>query len=135
LPKKPRPAEKAARQRKSPALPKKRGASEKAAAVELSWASGIMPSMDGFYNTQAWRKMRGKILKRDGYRCVVCKADCRGKGKARVDHIRPLRQAPQLALEPSNLRTLCTGCDAARHAEKGRKGREALAIGPDGYPL
>ena len=39
-----------------------------------------------------------KVLIRDNYRCVVCNRDVSGKGEARVDHIKPLRAYPHLAL-------------------------------------
>jgi 5-methylcytosine-specific restriction endonuclease McrA len=83
-----------------------------------------------------------RILARDGHRCTHCGASVRGKGGARIDHIVPLREAPGLAYEPTNLRTLCTACDARRHREKGNHDaptawRPRIHFGSDerGYPL
>jgi 5-methylcytosine-specific restriction endonuclease McrA len=76
---------------------------------------------NGFYDTPAWKAARRTALIRDGYRCVVCKADIRGPGKSRVDHIKPLSTHPHLALSLDNLRSLCTNHDNQRHREKGRR--------------
>jgi 5-methylcytosine-specific restriction protein A len=74
---------------------------------------------DPFYLTTVWRSRRAAVLRRDGYRCVVCKCDVSGKGEARVDHIKPRSTHPQLALDPTNLRTLCVLHDQQSHREKG----------------
>lgn len=71
------------------------------------------------YWSPAWRALRKRIIARDGYRCVVCHAWVGGVGAARVDHIQRVSDAPHRALDPSNLRTLCTTCDAQGHAERG----------------
>jgi 5-methylcytosine-specific restriction endonuclease McrA len=75
--------------------------------------------MTGFYTTTAWRRLRKRALERDGYRCVVCRRDISGRGDARVDHIKPLRTAPHLALNLDNLRSLCANHDNQSHREKG----------------
>lgn len=72
-----------------------------------------------FYGTAAWKAARLACLKRARFRCAWCGDPVHGRGKARVDHIVPMRERPDLALVGSNLRALCTGCDARRHAEKG----------------
>lgn len=72
----------------------------------------------GFYDSLEWKTLRRLTLIRDGYRCTVCRCDVRGKGKARVDHIVSIEERPDLALEPSNVRTLCTLHDAQAHREK-----------------
>lgn len=74
---------------------------------------------DRFYNSGAWRKLRLKILERDHFECLHCKA----KGMVVtdkdttliVDHIVELKDDPSLALEPTNLRTLCFKCHEKRH--------------------
>lgn len=75
---------------------------------------------DPFYLTPAWRALRIVILKRDGFRCVICKADVSAKGAARVDHIKPRSTHPDLAMTHSNLRTLCSTCDSQAHRERTR---------------
>ncbi len=76
---------------------------------------------DAFYTSPEWRELRIYVLRRDRWRCVLCGRAVHHKGMARVDHIRPRREAPELAMEATNLRTLCPTCDNQRHAEKGRK--------------
>jgi 5-methylcytosine-specific restriction endonuclease McrA len=81
---------------------------------------------------QEWYRVRARVLRRDGYRCVVCGADVTGKHRARVDHIVPVKVDPARIYDLTNLRTLCPRCDAARHAEKGG-GAEKPETGLDGY--
>ncbi|MGC2853944.1 HNH endonuclease [Novispirillum sp. DQ9] len=96
---------------------------------------------DPFYLSPAWRKLRAQAIKRDGHRCVVCGKDVSGKGAARVDHIKTRRERPDLALDLSNLRTLCSAHDNQGHREKGAGGgprREAFVVrgcDADGWPL
>jgi 5-methylcytosine-specific restriction protein A len=71
-----------------------------------------------FYFTPEWRALRGAVLRRDRYRCVVCGADVSGKGQARVDHIRRIQDGGA-RLDPANMRTLCILHDNQSHREKG----------------
>ena len=99
---------------------------------------------DPFYQSSKWRAIRLLALKRDGYRCVLCKADISKPGMARVDHIVPRKYLDerghavgrQLELALHNLRCLCSDCDnrfdAARKGSATRKVRPT--IGLDGFP-
>ena len=80
-----------------------------------------------FYWSAQWKVLRRQVLARDGYACTVCHVPV-VSAQARVDHIIPRSRAPHLALQASNLRTLCTRCDAVRHREKG--GRQPGHDGP-----
>lgn len=102
------------------------------AGVVIASRSG---SRDPFYSSREWKDMRYRALARDGYCCTNCGVSVRGKGQSRVDHIKPKKTHPELALVLTNLRTLCAACDNARHAEKGSGGIEAVEIGLDGYPV
>lgn len=72
-----------------------------------------------FYGSAEWKLLRQSILERDNFECVFCKAE----GKVtdsnisilEIDHIKELKDHPELALEPSNLRTLCKDCHNKRH--------------------
>lgn len=68
--------------------------------------------------TRRWKALRLEILRRDGFRCVACRA----RGRLEVDHIIPVRDAPVLSFEPTNLQSLCPPC----HTRKTR-----LEIGHD----
>ena len=71
------------------------------------------------YGSTQWKQARARALKRANYCCENCRASVRGKGMSRVDHRQTVKDRPDLALEPSNLRVLCAACDNRRHAEKG----------------
>lgn len=91
-----------------------------------------MPN-DSFYQSKEWWRVRQKAIMRDHYTCTVCNKSVREKGQARVDHIESVKEYPHLALEMSNLRTLCVSCDNKRHAEKG--GVPKSKVSEDGFPV
>lgn len=53
-----------------------------------------------------YRQVHGKILARDGFKCV----ECGQREYLSVDHIKKWADYPDLRFEPSNCRTLCMGC-------------------------
>lgn len=55
----------------------------------------------------AWRKVRHQALQRDKYLCVECLKDERVTPAFDVDHIIPVRVAPELRLVLDNLQSLC----------------------------
>ena len=62
--------------------------------------------------TAAWKRLRRKILDRDGWRCTKC-----GRaGKLEIDHIVPVKSGGDDSLE--NLRALCVRDHIARHRRK-----------------
>jgi 5-methylcytosine-specific restriction protein A len=77
-----------------------------------------MKRADPFYYSPQWRALRLQALERDRWRCVVCGQSVAGSGAARVDHIRPRKQHPELELVLGNLRTLCKLHDNQSHREK-----------------
>lgn len=72
-----------------------------------------------FYNSTEWEQLRDAVLQRDNYECQWCKAEGRVTNQRssilEVDHIKPLEQFPELAMDPDNLRTLCKDCHNKRH--------------------
>jgi 5-methylcytosine-specific restriction endonuclease McrA len=65
------------------------------------------------YHTAAWQRLRALVVERDRGIC----AGCGEPYGCRADHIIPREDGgPD---HPSNLRLLCTKCDALRHREKG----------------
>lgn len=74
---------------------------------------------DKFYHSGDWRRVREQVLKRDNKECQWCKAEGRvttaKTATLEIDHIKELQYYPELALEPSNLRTLCHDCHNIRH--------------------
>ena len=87
-----------------------------------------------FYGTPERKKARALAYKLSQGRCSNCRREVKGLHQARVDHKIPRKQRPDLALVQSNLRVLCTYCDAARHSEKGGKQKEKEEINANGYP-
>lgn len=84
---------------------------------------------DPFYHTTAWKRVRAAALMRDHYLCVPClEAMRRGEGRkpraaTTVHHIIPREERPDLALELSNLQSICPICHNQLHPEKGQGAR------------
>lgn len=57
-----------------------------------------------------WPALRLTAKRRDGFKCVKCDA----VGRLEVDHIKAVRDAPDLAFVLDNLQTLCVRCHAAK---------------------
>ena len=66
---------------------------------------------DNFISSYEWRRLRFSILKRDGARCACCGATPADGAVMNVDHIKPRKKFPHLALDPSNLQVLCHECN------------------------
>lgn len=66
---------------------------------------------DAFLQTYEWRRVRMEALKKYGARCQCCGASPETGAVMNVDHIKPRRLFPQLALELSNLQVLCGECN------------------------
>ena len=94
---------------------------------------------DSFYYSPEWRAIRRQVLARDRYRCAVCGCVVSAPGAARVDHIIPRRERPDLAMVLGNLRTLCALHDNQGHSEKGKGGGRRIeqfsGCDADGWPL
>lgn len=66
---------------------------------------------DAFLESFEWRKIRMQVLIRDGARCACCGATRQDGRQMHVDHIKPRKLHPELALEPKNLQVLCDVCN------------------------
>lgn len=64
--------------------------------------------LDEFNRNNTWMFVRMDVLKRDNYRCSICKKRFRKK-ELDVDHIIPIQMGGQL-FDKKNLRTLCKDC-------------------------
>jgi hypothetical protein len=59
-----------------------------------------------------WRRLRLVVRKQQGRRCVCCGASPDdGVTVLHVDHIKPRKRFPELALEITNLQVLCESCN------------------------
>lgn len=66
-----------------------------------------------------WQVLRFAAKRRDGFKCVQCGA----VRNLEVDHIKPVREAPELAYLLDNLQTLCCACHS-------RKTRIEIGLAP-----
>jgi len=66
---------------------------------------------DTFLTSFEWRQVRMQALKRYGARCQCCGASAQDGLKIHVDHIKPRKTHPELALSLDNLQVLCEVCN------------------------
>lgn len=78
----------------------------KVAHVDVSYVM-----TDAFLESYEWKVVRMQVLKRDGARCACCGSTPADGARMNVDHIKPRRRFPQLALDPTNLQVLCNTCN------------------------
>ncbi len=72
----------------------------------------VDPTSDDFLLSYAWRQLRMKVLDRYGPTCQCCGAQAqRDRVRIHVDHIKPRKTHPELALVESNLQILCEVCN------------------------
>lgn len=64
-----------------------------------------------FLETYAWRRCRYEALKKHGARCQCCGRGATEGVALHVDHIKPRRKYPDLALDVNNLQVLCSECN------------------------
>jgi 5-methylcytosine-specific restriction protein A len=58
------------------------------------------------YSSKQWERARFLAKRRDGFRCVQCGS----RDKLEVHHVKRVKDAPELAFDLANLRTLCRAC-------------------------
>lgn len=96
--------------------PRKPGSASKAViesgagyAVKLSYKGDV--ASDAFLQSFEWRALRMQALKLYGRRCVCCGASPETGAVMNVDHIKPRKRYPSLALDIKNLQVLCHECN------------------------
>lgn len=65
---------------------------------------------DEFYRSWEWTKLRFEVLKTYGAVCMLCHSTDR----IVVDHIKPRRKFPELAMQFDNLQVLCNLCNRGK---------------------
>lgn len=78
-----------------------------------------------FYQSAEWMRKKEIVLKRAGYQCQICRRYGRHIEATEVHHIAHLEDAPEKALEDSNLIALCKACHNKQHPEKIKSATEA----------
>jgi len=66
---------------------------------------------DDFLRTYEWRRVRMQALKKYGARCQCCGTTPAHGAVMNVDHIKPRKIYPELALSLDNLQILCHDCN------------------------
>lgn len=66
---------------------------------------------DKFLESYEWRKIRLVALKMHGRKCQCCGASPETGAVMNVDHIKPRKLFPELALDINNLQVLCHECN------------------------
>ena len=97
------------RQKRLSKLRKRR--EEKANQLKAVLTSKIDVRSDAFLSSFEWRKLRMQALKLYGPKCMCCGATPATGAVMNVDHIKPRKLFPQLALEINNLQILCHECN------------------------
>lgn len=64
-----------------------------------------------FLQSFEWRKLRMVALKKYGPKCQCCGASVKDGAVMNVDHIKPRKHYPELALDVDNLQILCHECN------------------------
>ena len=64
-----------------------------------------------FLATYEWRKLRYEVIKKYGRKCMCCGLTPDDGIKIHVDHIKPRKTHPELALDINNLQLLCEICN------------------------
>lgn len=73
--------------------------------------AGVDVTSKEFLETYEWRKLRMEALKKYGPKCMCCGATPAAGAVMNVDHIKPRKAWPSLAMDISNLQILCHECN------------------------
>lgn len=76
--------------------------------------SNVNPASDDFLSTFEWKAVRMMAIKKYRPICQCCGASAKTGAVIHVDHIKPRKIFPNLALELSNLQILCSDCNAGK---------------------
>lgn len=69
------------------------------------------PTDKDFLFSFEWRKLRLQALDKYGHVCVSCGSTPKSGAILNVDHIKPRKYFPELALDINNLQVLCSECN------------------------
>lgn len=64
-----------------------------------------------FLQSYEWRRVRYQALQKHGGACQCCGRGAKDGLRLHVDHIKPRRKFPELALDVNNLQVLCEECN------------------------
>ena len=84
---------------------------KKQASKKFFSSSMEFVATDDFLESFEWRKVRMLALKKYGAKCMCCGATPATGAVINVDHIKPRKKFPELALNLDNLQILCHDCN------------------------
>ncbi len=95
----------------------------KLGAANPSWRGGVTkPRMHIANRTSSRLLTREAVFERDGHTCRVCGA----KENLQIDHIKSVREFPELAFDVENLQTLCKTCHKTKSVEESNRVRKTV---------
>jgi 5-methylcytosine-specific restriction endonuclease McrA len=74
------------------------------------------PVEEDFYTSWEWTTLRYKVLLKYGPKCMCCGASRADGAVIHVDHIKPRKKYPDLALDFNNMQVLCAACNKGKGA-------------------
>jgi 5-methylcytosine-specific restriction endonuclease McrA len=66
---------------------------------------------DMFLRSNQWRELRKKAIEIYGNSCLKCGKEGNENSPINLDHIKPRKFFPELALDINNLQPLCSSCN------------------------
>lgn len=78
---------------------------------EIFGAKNAYIASKEFLKSYEWKKLRIEVIKEQGQRCNCCGATPADGIVINVDHIKPRKTHPELALDKKNLQVLCGDCN------------------------
>ena len=72
------------------------------------------PASREFLQAREWKELRYRALVKYGGRCMACGRTAKDGVVINVDHIKPRKTHPHLALELSNLQILDSDCNTGK---------------------
>ena len=92
-------------------------------AKKISWAmrveamtdqelvAHLRANCDMFLSSDAWRALRQEAIKKYGSTCLKCGKEATRRSPINIDHVKPRKYFPKLALDINNLQPLCARCN------------------------
>jgi len=71
----------------------------------------LRANCDMFLISDAWRALRQEAIKKYGAVCLRCGKSATKRSPINIDHVKPRKYYPELALDINNLQPLCARCN------------------------
>jgi len=74
-------------------------------------ANLMRKTSDNFLTSKLWKELRKQAIEKYGSTCVYCGKEQTKFNRVNIDHIKPRKYFPELALDINNLQPLCGPCN------------------------